>query len=489
MKTNIVKIAIALIILSGASACGDFLDVEPESVFTEIIVGGGLSEGPKYKTKQEMDMLVGAIYTGFKSTASEVYNLDLYMLSDVRSDNAYSGSIEGWALSLDNFNLSPNNTVTAREWGIYFAMIGRANAIIDNVDLVPDPALTRELKEIYKAEASILRGMMYFDLVRYYGDVPLILNDVPEITSGNVEEVYPLLYPERAAKDAVYQQIFADLEFGAANGPASSPAGDKFKLTQAFAKGLLAKVYATIENKDWTKVRDYCGAVLATGYTLLDDYDALWVEGSQNTRESIFEITHSTQSANWAWYMFVGSDWQKFCSPSHDIEEAFAAAGDEIRRNSSVTVDVVTWSTYWPSSQCRFINKIRSIVGSFIIMRAADIMLLKAEALIELNDIPGAAAVIDEVRRRVKLPPLTAADRTSRSTMRLAVERERRLELAFEGHRWFDLLRTGRALDVMKNCKNAEGQKSYNVEDWMLLYPVPQSERDNNANLSQNSGY
>ena len=187
--------------------------------------------------------------------------------------------------------------------------------------------------------------------------------------------------------------------------------------------------------------------------------------------------------------MFVGSDWQKFCSPSHDIEEAFAAAGDEIRRNSSVTVDVVTWSTYWPSSQCRFINKIRSIVCSFIIMRAADIMLLKAEALIELNDIPGAAAVIDEVRRRVKLPPLTAADRTSRSTMRLAVERERRLELAFEGHRWFDLLRTGRALDVMKNCKNAEGQKSYNVEDWMLLYPVPQSERDNNANLSQNSGY
>ncbi|MDR2563449.1 MAG: RagB/SusD family nutrient uptake outer membrane protein [Prevotellaceae bacterium] len=489
MKTNIVKFVFTLMIFSTAQSCSDFLDVEPESVFTEIIVGGSESEGPKYKTKQEIEMLVSGIYTGLKSTASEIYNLDLYMLTDVRSDNAYSGSIEGWALSLDNFNVAPNNTLTAREWGIYYAMIGRANTIIENVDLVPDPALTAELKKQYRAEASILRGMMYFDLVRYYGDVPLVLNDIPDITSENIEEIYPLLYPKRASTNEVYQQIIADLEFGAANGPASSATGDKFKMTQAFAKGLLAKVYATAETKDWTKVRDYCNAVLAVGYSLLDDYEDLWSAGSQNTRESIFEITHSADAANWGYSMFLGANWQKFSSPSHDLEEAFTAAGDNIRRNSSITQEAVSWSTFWPPNQCRFMYKIRNNISSFILLRAADIMLLKAEALIELNQISAAADVIDEVRDRVNLPPLTAANKSSQSAMRLAVELERRLELAFEGHRWFDLLRTGRAIDVMTNCKNAAGVKSYNVEEWMLLYPVPQSERDNNENLTQNTGY
>jgi hypothetical protein len=491
MNTYLTKTILTLSMIVGMVSCKDFLEVDPESVFTEKTVGGEEEQGPKFTTKQNMDMLIGGIYSGFKSTISNVYNLDLLMMSDVRSDNAYSGSIEGWALELDNFNVNPNNAVTARDWGHYFSMIGQANIIIDNVDAIPDPAMTDELKTLYKAEAMILRGMMYCDLVRFYGDVPLVLQETPDITAENVEEVYPLLYPMRVPKEVVYEQIIKDLEFGAQNGPVPSATGDKFKLTRALANGLLAKVYATMENKDWEKVKNYCDAVLSVGYTLLDDYDQLWATGSKNTHESIFEITYSSDSPNWASDMFLGTAWRKFCSPSHDLEAAFIAEGDVIRQQASITIAACSWDNFWPSDSYRFINKIRNNASSFIVMRLADIMLLKAEALIELpGGLTAATDIIDEVRARVGLNGLTAADKNNQASMRLAVERERRLELAFEGHRWFDLLRTNRVLAVMKNCKDYAGKNSYaGIQEWMLVYPLPQTERDNNPNLEQNPGY
>jgi hypothetical protein len=433
-----------------------------------------------------MDMLMGGIYSGFKGTLSNTYNLDLMMLSEARSDNAYSGSIEGWALELDNFNVNPNNAVTARGWGQYFRMIGHANLIIDNVDAITDPAMTTDLKTEYKAEAMILRAMMYFDLVRMYGDVPLILQETPDVTAESIEEVYPLLYPEREDMNLVYEQIIRDLEFGAQKGPVPTDQ-DKFKLTRGLANGLLAKVYATKENKDWNKVITYCDNALGYGYKLIDNYEDLWTPGSRNTVESIFEVTHTSDSPNWGWSMFTGTDWRKFCTPSHDLEKAFDSQKDEIRKKAAIVVDVCSWDNFWPADQYRFAYKIRNNASSIILMRAADILLLKAEALIETNQLDGAVTIINLVRNRVHLTPLETDTQTA---LRQAVDLERRLELAMEGHRWFDLTRTGQAIEKMRNCLDAKGLLSYtHIEDWMLFYPVPQTERDQNPNLTQNEGY
>ena len=137
------------------------------------------------------------------------------------------------------------------------------------------------------------------------------------------------------------------------------------------------------------------------------------------------------------------------------------------------------------------INKVRGgDISNFIIYRFADILLLKAEALTELNqldDASGAQFYLNKIRNRAGLANTTA---TTQADLRLAIEKERQLELAFEGYRWFDLQRTGRTLAVMQNAKKANNEPlNYPIQQFRLLYPVPQNEIDRNPRLTQNPGY
>ena len=117
----------------------------------------------------------------------------------------------------------------------------------------------------------------------------------------------------------------------------------------------------------------------------------------------------------------------------------------------------------------------------------ADILLLKAEALVQKSDIAGALQLVNQVRARVKLAPETASNPTDANNIILT---ERRLELAFEGQRWFDLVRTGKAIEVMNAQKDGNGASlNYNVQPYQLIYPIPQEQLDLNALLTQNPNY
>jgi len=186
--------------------------------------------------------------------------------------------------------------------------------------------------------------------------------------------------------------------------------------------------------------------------------------------------------------VIVGTGWKRFCTPTNDLVAAFDTEGDAIRKNSSISFKNVSsegWSDdYWSKSNYPFINKYRNddLANAYII-RLADIKLLKAEALNELSTSgwSNAATVVNEIRRRVNLGATPANDQAS---MRLAIEKERRLELAFEGHRWFDLLRTNRVIPVMNAQKNGNGANlNYNVTASKLLFPIPQAELDRNPNI------
>ena len=249
-----------------------------------------------------------------------------------------------------------------------------------------------------------------------------------------------------------------------------------------------------MEPHDWNKVNQYCDAVIAEGYTLLPEYDQLWDLSQENSAEAIFEINCYgwETSGNWGVFMFDGTDWKKFNTPTNDIVEAYDDEGDAIRKNANIRFEDVTgkWpDRYWPLTTYPLINKYRDFNGTqnFIIWRLADILLLKAEALNELGDVNGAADLVDEIRARVDLDPTTAS---SQADMRLAIEKERRLELAFEGHRWHDLKRTGRAVDVMNALKDGNGSSlGYTLSEDRLLWPIPQAERDKNDKLTQNEAY
>ena len=191
--------------------------------------------------------------------------------------------------------------------------------------------------------------------------------------------------------------------------------------------------------------------------------------------------------------MFIGDGWQRFNLPTHDLVNAFDSQNDNIRKTNSIKFDIGVSDTYWTDKNnypFAYKQRIQDGTQHIYILRYADMILLKAEAKVNLNLFSEAEALINQVRSRVNLP--NVATITSKDDGINKILKERLLELAFEGQRWFDLKRTGKALEVIKARTNGKGnQLSYvnNLTEQRLLCPIPQSQIDNNQNLTQNPGY
>lgn len=484
---NIIKYSLFLSVVLTLASCEKFLDISPtgNSIFIE-------EKGDTiFKTANEAEAALSAVYGDFQN---EYWQLDWLVNGDAQSDDAYAGADNPSNFQIDDYRIVATNSNVSRDWAYLYQTIGKANLLINNVEVTPDASFSEQRKKEIKGEASFVRAVMYFEAVQLWGDVPLQLKEVTSVSAADLDEIYPQLYPERKPMAEVYEQIIADLEYALANVKTTQP--HKGYATKGAANAYLAKVYATIEPKDYNKVVEYCDAVIAGGYSLLPEFDMLWNNENENSSESIFEVNYAgtASDANWGSSMFRGTDWKKFNIPSNDLVRAFNDEGDMIRKNASISFEDVTgkWSdANWPAGNYPFMNKYRIITWpspqNYILVRLADILLLKAEALNELGDVNGAAQLVNQIRGRVDLPDTQAS---TREAMRLAIEKERRLELAFEGKRWFDLKRTGRAIEVINNAIGPDGNKiGYNLTQNGLLWPIPQSELDKNELLTQNPGY
>ncbi|MCC7503791.1 MAG: RagB/SusD family nutrient uptake outer membrane protein [Saprospiraceae bacterium] len=486
------KILFSLTILTAAlllGSCEKFLELEPQS--QGVAVTNTSADSVLYKSASEVEAALAGCYSDFKN---EYYQLDYFVNGDAQSDDAYAGGDNPANFQIDDYKLDATNTNVSRDWAYLYSTVGKCNAVINNVGKVSDPALTDTRKAEILGEASFIRAFMYFQLVQLWGDVPLQLQEVTTISADNLDDIYPIIFPARAPKEEVYTQIIADLETALPRVRTTNV--HKGYVTKGAVNAMLAKVYATREPHDWDKVNQYCDAVINGGYALLADYNQLWSNANENSAEAIFEINYNggITDGNWGTKIFRGLDWKKFNLPANDLVAAFDAEGDNIRKNASVIFLDVSgkWSDpHWPQTHYPFINKWRNFQeGSdqnYIFIRLADILLLKAEALNEMGDVDGAATLVNQIRSRVSLPNTAAANQAA---MRLAIEKERRLELAFEGHRWYDLKRTGRAIPVMNAAVGVNGQPlGYNLTENRLLWPIPQAELDKNTKLTQNPGY
>jgi len=488
MKTTI-KFLSALLLALPFYSCEKFLDLKPLN--ESIKIENESSDSAYFKSASEVEAALAGAYSDFRN---EYFELDYFVNGDAQSDDAYAGADNPANFQIDDYNIDAINSNVSRDWAYLYSTIGKTNYIINNVDDVTDPELTDARKKEVKGEACFIRAFMYFELVRIWGDVPLQLTEIKTISADLLPELYPIMFPARTPQADVYAQIIKDLEFALANVRATAP--DKGFATKGAVNTLLAKVYATMEPHDWTKVLKYCNDVIAGGYTLLPDYEQLWNNTIENSSESIFEINYAgtTSSGNWGASMFLGMDWKKFNIPSNDLVKAFDQEGDMIRKNASIVFMDVTghWSDqHWPQASYPFAYKYRAYVypsaQNYIFFRLADVILLKAEALNETGDVTGAAQLVNQIRSRVNLSNTQAS---TQEAMRLAIEKERRLELAFEGHRWHDLKRTGRAIAVMNAVTEFGGvNMSYNLNENRLWWPIPQSELDKNTRLVQNPGY
>ena len=483
-KNKSIVFSILAVLLAFASGCSKTIDKTPISTLTTANF---------YKTAQDAEAgLTGA----YNSLYQQFYIWDYMTNGDVWADNCYAGGNNPDNFGIDNFQLNALNGNVTRDWqGLYYG-VANSNSVLDNVPAINDPtwAGTARKAQIL-AEAKFLRALHYFYLVTTYGDVPLALTN-----NGNV-------YPPRAPVAAVYNQIEQDLiSADSSLLPASGTNPNGGRATRGAAEGLLAKVYAQQGKYDSCLV--YCNKVLAnTYYSLVPNYADLFDGNHPNTAESLFEIQHGTVSGTTNYgpelllpFSLTGDTYAKFNECTNDLIKAYKTAGDNVRLNASVYFSVPEDTIAIPppytaaTSPVPYAYKWKQPAGynspdNEILIRLADIILLEAEALNQTGQTAQAIPLINQIRARVNLPATTASTQTDVAT---AILNERRLELALEGWRWTDLLRFGAqyTINLMNSQVDPSGNAlNYNVTQSKLLFPVPQSERDLDKNLTQNLGY
>lgn len=484
------------------------LDYDPVSSYSDVTQGIDDSGNEiVFKDKADVEAHMKTIYNQMRDRQEHWY-MDLLLIADSHSDNAYAGTTGAEVVPFENNAIEGSNSVIKRDWDRYLEDIARANKLIVNVDDVDDDTFTTTERATYKAQAKIFRAMVFFDMVRIWSRIPVITYVGDDITSENIDEIYPQYFPKQNSELEAYQQIEEDL-LDALNTAPDNNAADKTLFTKSVARTLLAKVYAEKPLRNYDKVLQYCDEVTADGFDLVDDFSDLFGMNDantdakmRNTKESILEAQFFPGSGNWCTWMF-GRDivnwntqftWAKWVTPSRDLIKAYKDEGDNIRANESIVYYACTWNNYYPADNYPFMYKCRSANSSIIKFRYADVLLLKAEALILKNnpDLSAAADIIDKIRNRVKLGKLSAGTKNNKDLMLNALLKERRLELAFEGQRWFDLVRLDKVEEVMNAVYAKDsGRKPliYAFDQNSYRLPIPQGAIDQNPNLEQNPGY
>lgn len=505
MKKNIKYLALWFAALPVLNSCKkSFLEVSPTGNETTL-------EIQYYKNAAEVFNGLVAVYDPLGSETGDSYSSKLGLLNVASDDVSAGGAAPGpdqvnWT-AWDKFTVNLAQGPQGDLWGRNYTGIYRANLLLTKMDGVPD--LSEATKARYIAEVKFLRAYYYFDLVRLFKNVPLITAAIPTAEIYNITQ---------AAPEAVYAQIEKDLTEAIAepNLPINVPALlEGGRVTKGAAKALLGKVY--LYEQKWSdaaaqlaEVNGTPGGTSTFGYHLLANYPDIFIPSNKFNTESIFEIVHTNKALqDWNnWGAFEGnvmvqmigarnyngptyaSGWG-FCPLTMSLVNAIK--NDPRYRFTCANIDSLTKATnsgYEPGADNTgyFIEKYAPKIAyktpllgltelnyalDYIEIRLADTYLMEAEAIVHGGgDVTRAQALVDAVRARVGLPsiPVTLD----------VIYNERRLELATEGHRFFDLVRTGKAATALSGTGFVAGKNE--------LLPIPI--RDiNNTKLVQNPGY
>lgn len=480
--------------LGSLVACEKFLDEKPQSDLTKENTETQ-EQVSAYSSVSDAKSELNGVYALFKA---DIYEGNAFYIGDCMSDNCYIGGDGVSEEQLDNLTVSATNSVIATSWSQFYAIVGSATNVIENVKLMDSSLIDDATRAQIIADAKFARAWVLFDIVKYWGDAPMTLQLIPSITVDNIDKWYPIMYPSRTSEEEIYAQIISDLDENTIKNLPSKSAG-AFCGTQGAAYGLLAKVYATMGKKserDYSKVVDMCDNVIKQGYSLVPDFESLWTVDGKFSSESIFEMYFSdtAEQHNWAYWVLltdVSGDvvvsWRRYCTPTQDLVAKFDKEKD-VRYKSSIYWTAVPYDTYWPAKNYPLAYKIRQKESDIILLRLADILLLKAEALVELNRPKEALIIVNDIRNRAGLSGLSLS--LSVAEARLAVENERQLELLFEGQRWWDLIRNERMEEVMKLAHDKNGNLRFSeIPAWRAKLPIPQAQIDINERLTQNIGY
>lgn len=500
MRTGIklsIAVVLALPLLMTFSGCQKFLDRKPLRATLEDIPGGGL-EGQAL-----------GLYSDIRNNYSNGFNTIPWLaIHSFRDDDAQKGSSAGdgsdWAAIFDGFSYTKNHWSNDQYWADHYGFLGDINKMIQIGDSLNQ---TDERSIINMGEAKFFRAFVFFDLVRVYGQVPLI--NFRSYSSADANK-------PKATVDEIYAQIDADLTDAASKLPVSWEGKYPGRLTQGAALTLHAK--SMLYRQRWSDALSLCNQVMASGqYALYPSYQEIFLEIGENSSESIFEV-QATETAGdngiGALWNFAGSqgtrgsgEWNlgwgwnvptdKLANntyeegdPRREATILFSGQPDGLYGNVLPPYDPNNFpQPYW-NKKIYTNPAIRAATGdqsgawvNHRFLRYGDVILMAAEAANELGDIARATELVNMIRARARgntsaLPDVAPA---GQAEMRTIIQHERHVEMAMEGERFFDLVRWGIADSVLAPL-GYEHRNRY--------YPLPQGQIDASGGvLVQNPDY
>jgi len=508
MKMRYILIIAAIFLATGCSE--DFIIQEPQAV--TVIENF-------YKTGNDAIMAVNAAYVPMQWEFNYTYYNE-WMFGDVVSDDALKGgngiNDMNDLFQLENFTATPSNQILQEFYRAQYQGIYRSNLAINKIpDISPDDSLTLSLKNRLIGEARFLRAYYYFRLVRVFGGVPLVTT-----TLAPSEYRMP-----RASRDDIYALIYSDLESAISMlWPKSAyPEEDLGRATKGAAEALLMKAY--LYNQQWDKAEAWGDSVMASGeYELQSNYFDNFTLSGENGIESVFEIQYMEEPTSdyggggiggngFTRGTFItimqrtrsGSLGWGFDRPTQDLYDEFET--DDPRRDATIMApddDVYLGNAYHSRKYAlegfTLAHPTRGPINQKVI-RYADVLLMEAEAACENNNLNKAKDALEKVRARARagndavLPAFPYGNYAdNQNDLRKAIRHERRVELAMEGQRFYDLVRWGIAAEVMNAYEQTE---SSTVTQYMSpfekgkheLFPIPETEINLNNLLEQNPNY
>ncbi len=483
-----------LIILSVVS-CSDFLNLRPE--------GTTPAEGIDYSNPDNVFKPVSAAYASLRS--GNAHSFPYICMFEITSDNADKGSSpedNPSAQAFDDFTLDQSNYILNDLWTGYYDIVSAANNAISQMPLFREAiqnAETRVEIDRCEAEARVIRAYAYFNLVRAFGRVPLVDSILTSEQLASLRQSEP---------DQIYDFISDDLDYAIPLLPVSYPSDYAGRITSYTAMAIKAK--AMMYAGEWEEVASLTDCIISSGrYGLLADFREVFSLDGENSKESLFEIQSSTLgnvtgTAPYMEYAYVQGPrgnspanlqgWG-FCTPSEDLISFYSSRGEVVRPATTLlyrgtttpegdqilsvcTNPVYNGKCYMPSYYNNWSYNGYGFDYNVRILRYSDVLLMYAEAL--LNGAPvgssglSALDAVNMVRARAEIPSLSEVSLQD-------VWAERRAELAMEEDRFFDLVRTGQAAQVLAGKGYVDGKNN--------VFPIPANQRQLNPNLEQNPGY
>ncbi|MBN8677951.1 MAG: RagB/SusD family nutrient uptake outer membrane protein [Chitinophagales bacterium] len=460
-------------------SCQGILDKEPIAI---------LDAGSYFNSEEDAVQALNAAYQPL--VFSNANNNFYWAFAVVASDDAITGGdgSRPGITEMDAMTFTPRTEELNSFWKLQYTGITQCNLVLDNV---PNIDMPQTRKDQIIGEALFLRSFYYFQLTQVFGDVPLFTKITPP------DE----LKAPKTDKSEIYTQIISDCDRAAALLPASYPAKEVGRATKGAAFALAAKT--ALYQRNWEKVLESVAKVkAASAYALMADYQDNFRKNTQNNAESVWEIQHANLELGVGnflnqWWASKKYEGYGFAEPSLEYFNAFET--DDPRRKFTLASNNEDYFgvVYKPSfsstghSVRKYLQAKDSVTQradgdiNYTAIRFAEVLLWEAEALTELNRVQEAQVPLEQVRARARAQatdPATALPAvltTDQQEMRDAIRHERRVELGFEMHRYFDLVRWGLAAQFIPGFQTGKHE----------VFPLPQAEIDLNPALVQNPNY